>query len=136
MPRRSEIPRKISSRKLVLLSANAALEKKATNLIILNVKEMSSLADYFVICSGNSDRQVQAISSAIEEVLKKAGRLPIGVEGERAAKWVLMDYGDVIFHIFYEPVRSFYDIERLWTDVPRMEVGEDVSEISSLRKGM
>jgi ribosome-associated protein len=121
---------------VALLSVNAALEKKATNLIILNVKEMSSLADYFVICSGNSDRQVQAIASAIEETLKKAGRLPIGVEGERAAKWVLLDYGDVIFHIFYEPVREFYDIERLWTDVPRMEVGEDVSKLVSLRKGM
>jgi len=131
-----DIQRKINSKKTVLLCVNAALEKQAKNLIILNVKKMSSLADYFVICSGGSDRQVQAITASIEERLKKAGKRPIGMEGERAGKWVLMDYGDVILHIFHEPVRQFYDIERLWTDVPRMEVEEHVSEVVSLSKGM
>ena len=62
--------------------------------------------------------------------------LPLGIEGERLGKWVLMDYADVIIHIFYEPIREFYDIERLWSDVPLMEVGDDLTELTALDKGM
>ena len=120
---------------MVLRCANAALDKKAGKMVILNVGEISSFADYFIICSGTSDRQVQAISASVQEHMKKAGFLPIGVEGENNARWVLMDYGDVIVHIFYEPVREFYDIERLWSEAPRMEIDEDVFEIKSLDMG-
>jgi ribosome-associated protein len=120
---------------MVIRCANAALDKKARKLVILSVKDISSFADYFIICSGTSDRQVQAIAASVQEHMKKAGFLPIGVEGESHARWVLMDYGDVIIHIFYEPVREFYDIERLWSEAPRMEIAEDVFTVKSLDMG-
>ena len=126
----------IDGKEQVLLCVNASLKRKAKNLIILNVKEFSSFADYFVICSGTSDRQVQAITASIQENLKEHGILPLGIEGERLGRWVLMDYEDVIIHIFYEPVREFYDIERLWSDAPRMEIGDEVTELTALDKGM
>jgi ribosome-associated protein len=105
----------INGKERVLLCVNASLQRKAKGLIILNVKELSSFADYFIICSGTSDRQVQAIAESIQANLKEHGILPLGVEGERIGKWVLMDYEDIIVHIFYEPIREFYDIERLWS---------------------
>jgi len=126
----------IDGKEQVLLCVNASLKKKAKNLIILNVKEYSSFADYFIICSGTSDRQVQAITASIQENLKEYGIMPLGIEGEKLGRWVLMDYEDVIIHIFYEPVREFYDIERLWSDAPRMEVGDEVTELTALDKGM
>jgi ribosome-associated protein len=126
----------IDGKERVLLCVNASLKKKAKDLIILNVKELSSFADYFIICSGTSDRQVQAIASSIQENLKEFGIIPLGVEGERLGKWVLMDYNDVIIHIFYEPIRLFYDIERLWSDAPRMEIADDVTELTALDKGI
>jgi ribosome-associated protein len=126
----------INGKERVLLCVNASLQRKAKDLIILNVKEYSSIADYFIICSGTSDRQVQAIAASIQENLKEYGILPLGIEGERLGKWVLMDYADVIIHIFYEPIREFYDIERLWSDVPCMEVGDDLTELTALDKGM
>jgi len=134
--RRFKITKIISTKKTVLLSVNAALDKKARGILVLNVKKISSLSDYFIICSGSSDRQVQAIASFIEETLKKAGKRPIGIEGEQIGKWVLMDYGDIVIHIFYEPVRDFYDIERLWADVPRLEVEDDATGLTTLGKGM
>lgn len=126
----------IDGKERVLLCVNASLKKKAKDLIILNVKELSSFADYFIICSGTSDRQVQAIASSIQENLKEFGIIPLGVEGERLGKWVLMDYNDVIIHIFYEPIRLFYDIERLWSDAPRMEIADDVTELTALDRGI
>jgi ribosome-associated protein len=126
----------INGKEQVLLCVNASLKNKAKNLIILNVKESSSFADYFIICSGTSDRQVQAMTAAIQENLKAYGILPLGIEGERLGKWVLMDYEDVVIHIFYEPVREFYDIERLWSDAQHMEVGDEVTELTALDKGM
>ena len=120
----------------LLLCVNALLQKKARGLTILNVKAVSSFTDYFVICSGGSDRQVQALADAIRENMKKSAILPLGVEGERAGKWVLMDYTDVIVHIFYEPTREFYDIERLWPDAPRMDIDESMTELAELQPGM
>jgi ribosome-associated protein len=122
----------LNGKERVLLCVNASLQKKAKDLVILNVKPLSSFADYFIICSGTSDRQVQAIASSIQENLKGFGIMPLGVEGERTGRWVLMDYDDVIIHIFYEPIREFYDIERLWSDAPRMEVRDDATELSVL----
>jgi ribosome-associated protein len=126
----------LSTRKTVLLCVNAVLEKKGRNIVVLNIKQLSSIADYLIICSGSSDRQVQSIASAIEENLKKEKVLPIGIEGDRIGKWVLLDYGDVLVHVFYEPVRGFYDLESLWPDVPRMEIDDEMTEIKSLRKGV
>ncbi len=120
------------SKERVLLCVNAILERKAGRLVILNVKEISPVADYFIICDGSSDRQVQAIAASVQERMKKSGILPLGVEGQSAGKWVLLDYNDIIIHIFYQPVREFYDLERLWSDVPRMEVPDEVTELDSL----
>jgi ribosome-associated protein len=126
----------IDGKERLLLCINASLKRKAKNLTILNVKEVSSFADYFIICSGTSDRQVQSISASIRENLKEYGIVPLGIEGESIGKWVLMDYEDVIIHVFYEPIREFYDIERLWPDAPRMEVGDEVTEMKALDKGI
>jgi len=115
---------------------NAILEKKAGRLVILKVRGISSFADYFVLCDGSSDRQVQAIAGSVQERMKKSGILPLGVEGESSGKWILLDYADVIVHIFYEPIREFYDLERLWADVPRMVIPEEATELKSLMDGM
>jgi len=120
------------ARERVLLCVNAALKRKPHNLVVLRVSELTSFTDYFIICSGNSDRQVQAITDAIREGLKEDHILPVGVEGEKAGQWVLMDYGDMVVHVFYEPLREFYDIEGLWSEAPVMEVDEAVRHISKL----
>lgn len=110
------------NREKAFLCARAALDHKAIDLVILEVKKLSSFTDYFVICSGNSDRQVQAIAGHIEEKLKEGDVRPLSVEGKREGRWVLLDYGDVVVHVFYQPVRDFYDLERLWADAPRIEL--------------
>ncbi len=111
-----------TSKQKAFLCARTALDHKAIDLAILEVKNLSSFTDYFVISSGNSDRQVQAIASHIEEKLGTQGLHPLGVEGKREGRWVLLDYGDVVIHVFYHPMREFYDLERLWSDAPRVEL--------------
>ncbi len=111
-----------SSQEKAFLCARALLDRKAIDLVILEVKDLSSFTDYFLICSGNSDRQVQAIASHIEEKLGKEGIHPLGIEGKREGRWTLLDYGDVVVHIFFQPVREFYDLERLWSEATRVEV--------------
>ena len=110
------------SRTKSLLCLKAALEKKALNPVLLELKEIASFTDYFLLLSGKSDRQVQAIAQGIEETLKKRGIHPLGQEGPIGGKWVLMDYEDVVVHIFLEPVRKFYDLEGLWLDAPRIDL--------------
>lgn len=110
----------MSSRDKAFLCAEEAVERKATDLVLLDVAPIASFADYFVICSGKSSRQVQGIADKIEEALRKKRIRPLGVEGRTEGKWILMDYGDVIVHIFYEPVRAFYDLESLWDDAARV----------------
>lgn len=106
----------------------AALKKKAFDLIVLDIKEISSFANYFIVCSGNSNRQVQAIASSIEYDLKRQGIYPIGIEGFNEGKWILLDYDDVIIHVFYQPIREFYELERLWADAPRIELKDEHRE--------
>lgn len=127
--------KKNESARRLLLCINAVLQKKAKNIVVLNVKEISSFTDYMLICSGATDRQVQAVSSAIQEYLKKEGIKPLGVEGESNAEWVLLDYDDVVISVFQESSRSFYGLEDLW-DAPRMEVDENATEIKKLSKEM
>ena len=102
----------------------AALAMKALDVVILDVRALTSFADTFIICSGRSHRQVSAIAEFIEHHLKKQGINPLGVEGLREGHWVLMDYGDVVIHVFYEPVRIFYDLEGLWSDARRIRESE------------
>jgi ribosome-associated protein len=104
------------------VAAEAALSKKAENVVILDVRGLTTYADYFVIATGTSDRQVSAIADAIDEEMKKAGHDPIGVEGYTKGHWVLLDFGDVVAHVFYEEARMFYDIEGLWADARKIEV--------------
>jgi ribosome-associated protein len=130
------VSKTIDAKKKTLLCVNASLEKKATNLVVMNVSEISFFADYFVICSGASDRQVQAIASAVQEKMKKNGLLPMGVEGEKNGLWVLMDYDDVIVHIFYEPVREFYGIEKLWSEAAKVEIDGSAVRLTTLGKGI
>lgn len=99
----------------------AALGKKALHLVALDVHELSSVADVFIICSGRSNRQVKAIAEHIQVELKKQNIKPLSTEGMSEGHWVLMDYGHIIIHIFYEPVRSFYDLESLWIDAARIK---------------
>ncbi len=109
------------------LILEAAKERKAFDLVLLHVEKLTSIADYFLICSGRSTRQVQALSQHIREQVKKTGgHSPLGVEGESQGQWVLMDYGEVIVHIFYEPVRELYDLESLWLEAERLDVGSEV----------
>ncbi len=107
-------------------AARAADSKKAVALRILDLREITSFADYFVICTGNNQRQIQAIADEIHQKLKQEGRTPLGIEGYDKAEWVLVDYGDFLVHIFSEAARKFYDLERLWRaakDVPLDQVG-------------
>lgn len=99
----------------------AVLGKKAESVVILGVHELTSLADAFIICSGKSNRQVMAIAEHVKTTLKKKDMQVLRIEGLKEGHWVLMDYGDVIIHIFYEPVRRFYDLEGLWADAPRLK---------------
>lgn len=119
----------------LLLCVNATLQKKAKDIVILNVKNNSSFTDYMIICSGATDRQTRAIAEAVQSYLKKAGILPLGVEGEAYGHWILLDYGDVVISIFLESIRAFYDIENLW-DSPRMKVDENLTEIKRLNREM
>jgi ribosome-associated protein len=95
----------------------------------MEVRELTSIADYFIICSGRSDRQVQSIARGVEENLQRAGIPPLSVEGANRGHWVLMDCSDVIVHIFYEPVRGFYDLDGLWGHAPRVELPEPYSTL-------
>ncbi|MET0645217.1 MAG: ribosome silencing factor [Pyrinomonadaceae bacterium] len=105
----------------VRLALHAAGEKKAHDLVVLDLREVASFTDYFVIASGTNVRQVQAIADAVQEQLRKQLRVkPARVEGYNSAEWVLLDYGDFIFHVFEEKSRRFYDLERLWRDAARV----------------
>ena len=94
---------------------------KATNVVALEVGALTSVADIYIICSGSSSRQVMAIADHVKKEMKKSGIRPITVEGRREGKWILLDYGDVVIHIFYEPVRDFYDLEGLWVAARRIQ---------------
>ena len=104
------------------LYLEAVTQKKALNLVVLDVGNLTSIADVFIICSGRSNRQVNAIAEAIVDHLKKHKIRPLSVEGTGEGHWVLLDYGDVIIHVFYEPVREFFDLEGLWVDAKRIEI--------------
>ena len=113
-----------SSWERTLLLTRLALEKKACDLVVMDVRGLTSIADYFIICSGRSDRQVQSIAQGLEENSAEHGIRPFAVEGTGRSHWVLMDFSDVIVHIFYEPVREFYDLDGLWGDAPKAKLPE------------
>jgi len=113
---------KLGTRERALECARAALEKKAENLKILDLTKISGFTDYFVICSGMSDRQVQAIASSVEQHLEGMGAELMNFEGLSDGRWVLMDFGDVVVHVFQDALREYYDLENLWADAPRVAI--------------
>lgn len=106
----------MNSKEMAKLICQALEEKKAEDIKIINIEEVSVLADYFIIASGTNRNQVQAMSDNVEEILGKAGVVPKQIEGYQTANWILLDYGDVIVHVFDEENRLFYDLERIWRD--------------------
>jgi ribosome-associated protein len=111
-----EIPAEIST------VVEAAEDKKALDVLVLRLSALTAFTDYFVICSGNSSRQIQAISDEIELRLKRQGTPPFNIEGYNNAEWVLMDYGSFVGHIFSGQSRNFYDLERLWRDAEKVRL--------------
>ena len=112
----------------VRLALHAAGEKKAHDLVVLDLREVASFTDYFVIASGTNVRQVQAVADEVQEQLRKQLKVrPARVEGYNSAEWVLLDYGDFILHVFEEKSRRFYDLERLWRDAARVPLPPDIA---------
>ncbi len=108
----------LAPRAMADIVVDAASDKKAEDILVLNVSEVTTIADLFVLCSGRSERQVQAIADAIVEKAKEAGRQPFGIEGYSGGRWVLIDLGDVVVHAFVPEERQLYRLERLWGDAP------------------
>lgn len=104
----------LSARDKVREGLSAALDKKAAAVLVFNLTELTTMADYFVLSTAGSDRQARAIADAIVDALGS----PLSIEGLTVANWILMDYGDVVFHVFQEEARKFYALERLWGDAP------------------
>lgn len=116
--------------------AQAALQKKAYDLILLEVEHLSSVADYFIIATGRSDVQVQAIVRGIQERMEQDHVRPLSVEGLPHAHWVVLDYDDVVVHVFFEAAREFYRLERNWADAQEVELPEPIrSQAKDLRLG-
>jgi ribosome-associated protein len=118
----------------LLGALHAASEKKAFDVVVLDLQEIASFTDFFVIASGANERQVQAISDEVYESLKKSGTTAARVEGYKTAEWILLDYGDFVVHVFEQKARTFYDLERLWRESKRVEVPSGLFADSSLRK--
>jgi ribosome-associated protein len=127
-----QTPEEMTPERFAQLAASYAADKKAIDLTVLDLRGVSSYTDFFVVCSGNTDRQTKAIHDAIHEGLKKDhGQLPRRVEGVGESRWILMDYFDIVVHVFVPEVREFYRLEQLWGDVPRLDVElEDVPQRS------
>lgn len=117
-------PKPPSAEKMALIAARAALAKNAADLAILEVTELVNYTDFMVIASGRSTRQVQAIAENVQRAIADSGLRVIGVEGEREGLWILIDWGAVIIHVFHEPVRGFYDLEKLFSEAPRIPTPE------------
>ena len=113
----------LTSRERAIRCALFALEKKALDVRVLEIKRLSSIADYLVLTSGRSDKQAQAIADAVKQGLKKFGKA-LDVEGLREGNWIVIDYGDVIVHVFKEEVRRYYNLEELWNAAPTLEIPE------------
>ena len=121
----------------ICTALRAASDKKALDLVVLDLRAIASFTDYFIITSGTNPRQVQAVADEVVEQLKKRGTRAARVEGYNTAEWVLVDYGDFVVHVFEEKARRFYDLERLWRDAARVPLPAEFAEgrePGSLRK--
>ena len=113
----------LTSLERALKCAECALDKKGIDVKILDIAKISSIADYLVLATGMSDKQVQAIADSVRKGLKKFGKA-LDIEGVREGKWVVIDYGDVLVHIFVDELRRYYDLDRLWGDAPLVDLPE------------
>lgn len=104
----------------VRLSVKTSQAKKGEDILVLDLRELTSFTDFFVIVTGNSSRQNAAIVESIEQDLKKKKTRPLGIEGKEVAEWILMDYGDFVVHVFSKRAREYYSLEKLWGDAPRV----------------
>ena len=120
----------VTSLEAALLAAQAGLDKKAEDVRVLDVRELATYTDFLVLMSGGSDRHVSAVADAADEVLRKHGYRPIGVEGLGSGNWVLIDAGDVVVHVFHEEARSFYDLDGLWSDAKRVPLTEPIRPVA------
>lgn len=111
---------------LAKVALDAALDKKALEPVLLQVDELCSYTEYILLLSGRSDRQVDAIADAVSLKMRQLGKKPLGVEGSRSGQWALLDFGDIVVHVFHHPLRQHYDLESLWIDAPRVDI--DVPE--------
>jgi ribosome-associated protein len=116
-------PKKLTSE--VTKAVRAALDKKALDIVVLDLRNTPAFTDFFILCSGQSQRQVKAIADAVDEALRAAKVRPAHVEGYDRAEWVLMDFFSFIVHVFTPQTRTFYSLERLWGDAERIEISED-----------
>lgn len=112
------------SREMAKIACHALSDKKAEEIRVIEISEISPIADYFVIATGANSNQIQAMVDAVEEKLGKQGHTPKQIEGTRSSSWVLMDYRDIIVHVFSKEDRLFYDLERIWTDGKKLSVEE------------
>lgn len=118
---------RLAPRETALKAAQLASEKKARDLALLEVGTVTYVADYFLICTGTSDIQVQAIADHVKDYFKKQGHQLLRQEGYREARWILLDYGALVIHVFQPEEREFYNLERLWSNAPRLEEASTLS---------
>ncbi|HIE65728.1 MAG: ribosome silencing factor [Nitrospira sp.] len=117
-----------------LLIAEVARSKHAEQIVTFHVSDLTSLADYFILCSAESDPQLRAVVDAVQDALSKEGLRPLGVEGRDSGRWVLIDYDDVILHVFNEEARAFYNLDGLWGDAPQLPLPESSDENNPVRE--
>ena len=114
----------LNAKEIIAVAVKALSDKKGRDLKVLDTAGQTTLAEYFIICSGTSNTQVRALADAVEEALSKAGEEPHHIEGHRGGLWTLLDYSAVVIHVFTEEGREFYDLERLWSDAEPVDVSE------------
>ncbi len=112
------------------LFIQAAQGKKALDIVVMDLRGMTAITDYFILCSGRSSRQVMAIADHIQTEMRDNRIRPLGVEGVGSGHWILLDYDNVVIHVFYDPIRRFYNLEGLWVDVPRIQVASPQIEMN------
>ena len=114
----------LNAKEIIAIAVKALSDKKGRDLKVLDTAGQTTLAEYFIICSGTSNTQVRALAEAVEEALSKAGEEPHHIEGHRGGLWTLLDYSAVVIHVFTEEGREFYDLERLWSDAAAVDISE------------
>jgi ribosome-associated protein len=122
MTSRPRVPSGPATLELLRRAAAAALSKKASDLVALDLRDLDGVSDYFLICSAGSDVQVKAVAEAVEEKLREAGERPWHVEGLEGRRWVLLDYVQMVVHVFHEKTRDYYMLDRLWGDARSVEL--------------